>query len=114
MPRKTGFFSFPVVQIVPCINTTFFLSPAAKKRRPSEADYESGGDKDYDLSDPFIDDSEEDSIEDEDDEDYVPDVNDEVDPDLLKDDQWKASAGDAPEVLELLKDARDYLRNKKL
>lgn len=88
----------------------------AKRRRPSEADYESGGENEYDLSDPFIDDSEEDeeNIEDEKDEDYVPDVDDEIDQDLLKDDQWKASADDAPEVLELLKDARDYLRNKKL
>lgn len=88
----------------------------AKTRRPSEADYESGGENEYDLGDPFIDDSEadEENIEDEKDEDYVPDVDDEIDQDLLKDDQWKASADDAPEVLELLKDARDYLRNKKL
>lgn len=86
-----------------------------KRRRPSDEDYESEGDKDYDLEDSFIDDveDEEEANEEEEDEDYVPD-NNEVDPELLKEDQWKPSADDAPEVLELLKEARDYLRNKKL
>jgi len=86
----------------------------AKRPRRSDSDYESEGDKDYDLEDSFIDDTEEENEEEEEDEDYVPDVNDQVDPELLKEDQWEASPEDAPEVLELLKEARDYLRNKKL
>jgi hypothetical protein len=88
----------------------------AKRPRPTDSDYESEGDKDYDLEDSFIDDTEdeEENAEEEEDEDYVPDVNDQVDPELLKEDQWEASPEDAPEVLELLKEARDYLRNKNL
>lgn len=93
---------------------TYFI--IAKKPRRTDSDYESEGDKDYDLEDSFIDDTEdeEENAEEEEDEDYVPDVNDQVDPELLKEDQWEASPEDAPEVLELLKEARDYLRNKKL
>ncbi len=86
----------------------------AKRRRTSDADYESEGDKEYDLEDSFIDDDEDDIGEEEEDEDYVPDKSELLDPELLKEDQWKATADDAPEVLELLKEARDYLRNKKL
>lgn len=87
--------------------------PLAKRRRTSDADYESEGDREYDLEDSWIDDSAEEEGNDEEDEDYVPD-NNEVDPELLKEEEWKATADDAPEVLELLKEARDYLRNKKL
>lgn len=41
-------------------------------------------------------------------------INNDNDPELLNEDEWKASTEDTPEVLELLKEARDYLRNKKL
>ena len=39
---------------------------------------------------------------------------DNEDPELLDENQWKETNEDSPEVLELLKEARDYLRNKKL
>lgn len=65
----------------------------------------------YDLEDSFIDDSCEEG--DSEDEDYKPNQN-EISRDLLDENEWKASPDDSPEVLELLKEARDYLRNKKL
>lgn len=62
------------------------------------------------MSDPFISDEEaEEEVGDEDAE-YKPDEV-EVDPELLKEDQWTPKDDDAPEVLELLKEARDYLRH---
>lgn len=78
------------------------------------AEDESEGDNEYDLDDSFIDDSEEEGLEEEEDEDYVPERDEVPDPALLDEDQWKPSNDDAPEVLELLKEARDYLRNKKM
>lgn len=90
----------------------------AKRRRRDDDEYESPGENEYDLSDPFIDNSGEIEEEEEDkensqDEDYIPEDND-IDPELLNETQWRAAADDAPEVLQLLKEARDYLRNKKM
>lgn len=91
------------------------MAAAKKKRAAKEDEYESEGENKYDLEDSFIDNTDEEEEDDEvgeeeEDEDYVP----EVDPELLNEDQWKGNPDDAPEVLELLKEARDYLRNKKL
>lgn len=95
-------------------NLTKFKFAKGKRRRTSDPDYESDGDNDYDLEDSFIDDEEETEEEnEEEDEDYVPE-NKEVDAELLKEEQWKPTSDDSPEVLELLQEARDYLRNKKL
>lgn len=88
----------------------------AKRRRVAKADEEeSNGSNEYDLEDSFIDnsESEEESDADDLDEDYQPEPE-KIDQKLLKEEEWKEKQDDAPEVLELLKEARDYLRNKKL
>ena len=89
-----------------------------KRKRPTKDDdeYESEGDNDYDLDDPFLDDSDDEDVgEEEEDENYEPNHEDlTVDPELMKEEHWNAKPDDTPEVLDLLKEARDYLRNKKL
>lgn len=85
-----------------------------KRRRKSNQEDESDNDNYYDLDDSFIDDAEdEESYEESEDEDYVPDST-EMNQELLKEEAWKATADDTPEVLELLEEAKNYLRNKKL
>jgi len=85
-----------------------------KRRRKSDKEDESGED-DYDLEDSFINDEENrvDEESDVEDEDYVPDST-EINRELLKEAEWKPTEDDTPEVLELLEDAKNYLRNKKL
>lgn len=96
---------------MPCLVKVCYS--AKRRRKADDGEYEPPGEDEYDLSDPFIDDSEKGEEEEEestDDDDYVPENN----ADLLNEDEWQESPGDAPEVLELLKEARDYLRNKKM
>ena len=86
-----------------------------RRRRKSNQEDESDNDNDYDLDDSFIDDDEdeEDDESEADDEDYVPDST-EMSKELSKEEAWKPAVDDAPEVLELLEEAKNYLRNKKL
>jgi len=86
-----------------------------KRRRKSNEEDESDGENDYDLDDPFIDDEEDEEEDDQDneDEDYIPDSS-EINQELLKEEKWKPANGDPQEVLELLEEAKNYLRNKRL
>lgn len=94
---------------------------AKRRRKANEDEYEPPGENGYDLSDPFIDDSEpdeEEESEEKEDEDYVPENNkddddgDGDDEQLNNEEEWQEAADDPPEVLQLLKEARDFLRNK--
>lgn len=110
---RPGILSRPIINVLE-IDPFIIQFDTAKRRRPADEDeYESEGENEYDLNDSFISDSDEEEEWGEEDEEYKPDEN-EIDPELLKEEAWKAKADDAPEVLELLKEARDYLRNKKL
>ena len=88
-----------------------------KRRRKAEDEYEPPGEDEYDLSDPFIDDSEldeEEEEESEEDDDYVPDNDKDADREFNNEEEWQEAAEDAPEVLQLLAEARDFLRDKKM